>query len=460
MSRGSTVYALASDRFFLRTATLVLSTYLLEGPLRLALVVLHAQPFLYLRDLATVVLVVLACVSGGAASVPVLVIGAILLAHFLIGCVSLPALLQPLFGFKVFLPLMLGVVLAPLVRRSSHRVGLFSCIAFATTIIGVGINVFVDYPWVGLAYDAPLATTVEVSRLWWTDGAFRLPGFARASFTAAAIVLATLVPTLTIVRRLWIRMLLLAVAGGTVLLTTTKGAMIALVVFVLCEAVHYIGGLQAWISIVAVLATVCLSLPLLGSGLGLHSAHVPSWQLSFVERIDDMWPRAFKLLDEPLQALWGRGLGGIGMAQTLVEPAKFNAGDNVMVYLLISFGVVGIGYVAVMLLRTYQYLDSRSASGATEPLVRGWVVIWLSFGFTTNMIEDTSMALVIGVVLGLVLPGRRKEAITQQPDSDRSALSCSTFGAASRSERWFHVRRQWARATTDTDAASATPRDR
>ncbi len=41
----------------------------------------------------------------------------------------------------------------------------------------------------------------------------------------------------------------------------------------------------------------------------------------------------------------GRGLGGIGFAQASAEWWRYNAADNLMIYLLVSFGLFAILYV-------------------------------------------------------------------------------------------------------------------
>jgi hypothetical protein len=191
------------------------------------------------------------------------------------------------------------------------------------------------------------------------------------------------------------------VAAVAIVLTTTKGALTGFAAVLALEGVWRIGGRRLWCVAMVALSCVCLALPLVGIQVRVNDADVAPWQLSFVERMQDMWPRAVALFDDPFQILWGRGLGGIGMAQRLGEPTRYNAADSLMLYILLTFGILGLIYVAYFVAGALRYVCEHSA-GMTSALVRGWMAIWFSVGFTTSMIEDLGTEVAIGLAIGLV----------------------------------------------------------
>jgi hypothetical protein len=135
------------------------------------------------------------------------------------------------------------------------------------------------------------------------------------------------------------------------------------------------------------------------------AGEVPSWAASFVERMLQMWPRAFALFDGPLSVVLGRGLGGIGSPQQLGEAHWFNTADNVMLFLLVTFGIAGPIYLGIVAAR----LSATLATGATTPAVCwacGWFALLLAVGLTSQMIEDPISNLSLGVSLALLFqPG-------------------------------------------------------
>ncbi len=148
--------------------------------------------------------------------------------HMLCGVLLLPSLAQPLLGLKVFFtfPVWDG-------RLDRHRQPVHArCCGWrwrrsCVSVFGVVLDVVVNFPWAGQAYESAIAT-VQVSREWSSGGIARLSGFARASFDAATIMLVLIVPILASRWSVMGRATLWVVAAATIWLTTTKGALLAL----------------------------------------------------------------------------------------------------------------------------------------------------------------------------------------------------------------------------------------
>jgi len=399
-----------SERALLGTTAGVLLSYVLEGPLRLALVLVRLEMILYARDAVMLALVIWFTVSRQR-NTPLLGLLALLLCHFLIGLLSLPSLAQALMGAKVYVPLAYGVAMAPVLRRHPASVARFARFTLLITVLGVFGNVYIAYPWIGMSYETAMGA-VELSRSWSSEGVSRIPGFARASFTAAGIILLSLAPALTITSSRLLRACLVLASGTAIAVTTTKGAWTGLAAIAILEVLWRVGRSWLWGSGASIIAMTSLLLPLVTTQLYLNTAHAATWQLSFVERIKDMWPRALKLFADPLQVVWGRGLGGIGVAQRLGEPTVYNAADNLMLYLLLTFGALGVVYAGAFVGAVARY-SGENARGSMTAWLRAWLGIWLAGGLTTNMVEDIGIEVVIGLTVGMAFAPR----MTQQSEA-------------------------------------------
>jgi hypothetical protein len=402
-------YRFGSDRFYLIGAGIVVLSYVLEAPVRYVLGMVSLDLLIYLRDAVIAAYVVTAALSwtqGQVSAFPVIIVSALLTLHTLIGILTLNNVVQPLFGLKIFLPLLLGLVIGPLIQARPREVAVFAGWCFAVTAIGVALNAVLDFPWIGASYDTPLGTR-ELSRKWWTGGGgARLPGFTRASYFAAQLMLTSLVPLLAARPKLWLRITLTAIAGAIIFLTTSKAPWTGLAALFACDVLLLAKGLRPLVGMItAVLFVVCVALPIISLQLGAPSGPVPSWAISFVERITDMWPGALALYDGPASVIFGRGVGGIGSAQALAEARVANSADNLMLFLLVSFGPAGVIYLGVVVARLAARVSSSPLSRSLH-CAHGWMIVILAVGLTSQMIEDpvSNISLGISIALSLIQP--------------------------------------------------------
>jgi hypothetical protein len=402
-----------SDRLLLACVLGYVATVVFEGPIRLGLHSVGAGSLLYVRDLAIAIPVLCAVVSwfmGQANTAHVVGISALLLVHLAIGLFGLPSMFQALFGLKLFLPLLGGLAVAPVVASRPDGLVRVSRFVFLATALGVGTNLFFDYPWIGLSYDTAFGETTA-ARQWWSSGELRLPGFTRGSPVAASIALLSLTPLLVQPSRLRLRLFWLLVAVGTIYLTTSKGPMMALPALVVqLMLLQYVRSTKASLVHIAAMAMLCLLIPLTTVQFQISEHRVPALLQSFAQRVVDVWPHALDLLDW-WQVAWGRGLGGIGTAQTFGEVLRTNPGDNLMVYLLVAFGVLGPLYVALFLVRLSRFSAHRSPRDFELGLMHAWTTVWLVNGFTTSMLEDAMVGVAMGIVLGTVLPSATARSV-------------------------------------------------
>jgi hypothetical protein len=382
-------------------------TYLFEGPTRYVLMLAHVPTLIYLRDVAAFALVAFAVSSwlaGERRLFPLVVAVYVLFLHLLCGALTLPSIVQPVLGLKVFFTFLFGMAASGALAERARLFPGLALVAFIVTVCGVALDVVIDFPWAGEAYESAIAT-VQVSREWSSGGIPRLAGFARASFDAATIVLVLIVPLIANRWNVLFRALLWATAFVTIWLTTSKGALLALVAIAVWAVLEGHAALKRLIlPWIAGFAAICLALPIAATqfGFGVRRSEVAGWLSSFVERIDFMWPDAINTWLTHGNLVTGRGLGGIGFAQASAEWWRYNAADNLMIYLLVTFGLFAILYAGGFLLSLRRTFGADPSEEFLARCVRGWALVLFSYGCTSNMVEQPLMNMVIGLCFGAV----------------------------------------------------------
>lgn len=309
-----------------------------------------------------------------------------------------------LFAIYIWIPFFVGAALAQ--RRMQDRVINAMIPLFFIATAGVLINIFVNYPWVDATYEV-LGVQKEAARDWKAYGVQRLSGLSRASYTAAAQILICYCALEYRVRPLVWRSIAWVAGIAAIHYTTSKSpelAMAALpVTYLVIGRLRQTDGVrQKWGAIavisawlLVVFAGPLLSLPygtrLFPAGVGYGIGYS-----SFADRVLNTWPNALRLVDwrNPAEWLVGAGLGGIGSPQTLFHADIMNPGDNMAVYLMVSFGLLSLGFV---------YLIFRGGLRAIEAGGRGrrdfaMIVAVLGIGSMANVIESIFPVMVLGMI--------------------------------------------------------------
>ena len=130
---------------------------------------------------------------------------------------------------------------------------------------------------------------------------------------------------------------------------------------------------------------------------------------SFIDRMNDMWPRAWDLATVQGLPPLGRGMGGIGSALSIFEPDLANAGDNVFVYLWVVVGVVALPmWVAVQhgLFR----LVPRASVGSPAAMALALSPAVMGYGGVSNIFEHAMLAAGMGGIVRVLLhQGRSRD---------------------------------------------------
>src|ERR1019366_3455844 len=189
----------AADFIGLAACLLLVASSVLDGPLRYCLASIGAGTALYVRDAAgwaAIFMYLLAWITGVRSEFKVVVVLMILVCHLFVGFWVQTSPYQAMLGLKTFTWFLLGFCVSDALVVRQRSLCQVAGVVFLVTVFGVFLNFFVSFPWIGLSYDTAFGT-VTASRLWWSAGVERLPGFTRASYNAAITTLVALVVVLS-----------------------------------------------------------------------------------------------------------------------------------------------------------------------------------------------------------------------------------------------------------------------
>jgi hypothetical protein len=324
-------------------------------------------------------------------------LGALLIWIFsiCIGIIYVPSVKQVIFAAYMFIPLYMGLILGPAWMRITNNKKVISGLWTAVTF-GVILNPYLTYPWVGFEYSVG-GVSVETSREWWSGDVQRYAGLARASFDAAVqiVILASILVTLTPSRLL--RLVIYATSGYGIWLTNSKTVVIVLVIVVLAAEISNALLDHTRVLIVGMLAFFGFAMPLIGwlYEPRLNAVNTSAGLASYEDRLRYMWPEAFDLWLHGGNVFTGRGLGSIGTAQTYFEPQRFNAGDNLFLYLFVTLGIIALPLILYVCAK-FAMLKTSQTPAHKRIFLLG--LIPLSYGLTANVVENASLAIVVGLM--------------------------------------------------------------
>jgi hypothetical protein len=389
-------------RLFVPCLVLYLALYAFEGLVRWGLYLVHLDSAILARDMLIAVPLLVLLVQQGLRNkidpaYPAF--GAVLLIHGIMSVMNLHMITPVIYGAKLLINVLFGMVAAPLLLSPSRRVTqVFLAIWVVSVLAVIADKAGTDWPWTGLSATIG-GVNVDVAHDWEITDAFqrRAAGLARSS-----ISMAMLMPVLALVlcfrtRAVLIRAFLLLVTIVVVFMTTQKGSLFAFVVVAACVLLPGRLRMPALRTACVAFAVLCIVAPIATEGLlmntnagGVFSAS------SFAMRVTDTWPRAFEWIRWNDNFPFGVGLGGIGGAQRLYAPTLYNPSDNLFIFLYAFFGLFGVAYLlglALMALRT------RQDRVVAEPTL-AVLAFMLGYGVVLSMIEDQVAALCFGAAIG------------------------------------------------------------
>lgn len=381
---------------------LYLLSMIIEGPIRYVLHITGGELLLYFRDLFLFIVIIayiVKAIMSGRMHKIMLAMFCLIFFHTIIGVFYIQNILQVLFGLKIMMPLFVGMLAYPVFHSRPKTIKYLFLIFFMIAVLGVFINYFKIFPWEGMSYNLA-GQEIQESRSWDMLGIKRIAGFSRSSYDVATqIILLSiyLISNLEIKLKL-VTLFLWVIAGIAIVLTTTKGMVLAYALLSLFMVMYKIipnfCNIYQKMLIVPIITTIVLPIcaySLFQSGL---LENIKSVLLtSLWSRMLDTWPTALAFLKSRGDLLLGRGIGGIGGSQLYFEQENYTPGDNLFVYALSYFGVMSIAYFAYVY-KLAQKIDLKN--GLFYYLC---LLILFIYGITQSVFESGFFLMFTGMCL-------------------------------------------------------------
>lgn len=330
-------------------------------------------------------------------------------------------------GFSLYIWLSFLVALAVTQRRMHDRLIVAMIPIFFIATAGVLLNIFIRYPWVDASYEV-LGRQMVAARDWQAYGMQRLSGFTRASYTASAQILICFVALEHRAKSLNLRAAFWALGLVAIYYTTSKSPLLAMaalpITYLLIGRMRNTdaatrrkaaaGVMLFWLALVFAGPLLALTygpeLYPAGTGVGIHYS-------SFADRVLNTWPNAMAMIDRhsPVQWIFGRGLGGIGAPQQLMHPDDYNPGDNLAVYLYLTFGVFALVF-AWLMFRGGQRAIAGGGRGRRDFAL---IIAMLGIGTAANVVESVFPSIILAIACAR--PRSRTQA-NQGPASDEAVV--------------------------------------
>ena len=393
-----------------------LSSFCVDGALRYGLHLVGLEQLIYARDGVLLLLLMLLLAQSVRRAPDALVwwVLAALLLHVGVGLLYLQDVQQVVFGLKMLLPLLLGVLVSERIPERFSAANVVAGVIFLVTASGVFINWFYEFPWEGLRYVVD-GKQISASLRWWSNEERRLAGFTRASYEAALYLLLSVFFLVAYTRSLFMRIILWLIAGGAIWLTTTKGILLVWALMTVLFAVRELRLLRPATLLQALWlpAGLMVLMPMWSAAFPYRFEKTLALQRSFaysyIDRFENTWPAAFDNIARHGDYLFGRGIGGIGTPQMYYEPALYNFADNLFVYMYTDFGIFALAYLLFVVLR----LPLLKLEREKDLMMFCVAAMAFIFGITAAVLENAWVAFLVGALLMHL--ERRRQALQHQP---------------------------------------------
>jgi hypothetical protein len=312
---------------------------------------------------------------------------------------------QVLFGFYVFSPFVFGLYFGQSLLSPSVIAWLRALWLLA--VIGVTLNLFVDFPWSSLELNI-FGKQVVATKIWQAGDYSRLSGFSNASYSVSTQVLALggLLMCAENKKRAWLYFL---VSAFVIFVTTQKSSILSFIIF---------AGFFLWRSGLAYsAASILLGVlnvvpPLIAyfryaEGNGIVAPDNTRFETGFFnvhtmfERAQWMWPMSLDFINGHGGWIFGAGLGGIGtpMAYFAREEVLFASADSFFVYLL---GIFGLGSLVILFGICLVSSRTKWTSGALL-FSKLMIAATLAFGVSQSPVERGTFFMFFGIALATSL---------------------------------------------------------
>ncbi len=273
-------------------------------------------------------------------------------------------------------------------------------------------------PWIGSSIEN-FGLERQLSKEWTAGEMIRNPGFSNSSVSIACLILLSYFMSVFNLYRgdkinknigILISIILYPLVSYLIFLTTTKTIIFSMIfaTFIFLLPLKIIPILSKIILIIMVVFSyLFFFLP----GQEYYGRN------TLLIRFYDMWPSAFKILDDYISIIFGRGFGSIGTAQNFNNQYQTsNPGDNLLVYLYVTFGIFSLISCLYFIIK---FLSKNIRIPNVNARCFYVVFMILIFNcFTYNMVELSVFAIIFGMFI--------KNSISSYSVSEK--YENSTFG--------------------------------
>lgn len=404
------------DLFMLISISMFMLTNIIEGFLRYHLFYMNAEWIIYIPKIILIIGILVSSILYKPTKTHYYFI-AFTVFFSIIGLVYIDNYIQVFFGLWTLVPLLFGISFLPTLLRRQYIINiLFSCMLLVSTT-AVIINGFVRYPWEGLSYSLA-GMDIEGTRVWTYFGFSRLAGLARVSFEAAPQILVLCIYLSCFIGSQTIKIIMWTFACIAILMTTTKGIILAFFILTLFWISYTYIYPIIWQSTLAVFGFAMILLPIATCKyqniLELNNLFTHILFHSIEDRFLTTWPNAIDLLNESGNWITGRGIGGIGAAQKYFEPYLYNPGDNMFIYLFITIGAIALPLLVYIIVASL-HLEIRK--NRFDNYIYCIMLAIYMYGAVSNIVESTFFSIFIGIALRYILTNTSlpRKTIIKQP---------------------------------------------
>jgi hypothetical protein len=382
-----------------------LSFYLFEGPIRYGLNAIGGDSLIFIRDIVLIAPLALSFFvkrpDANKLHPAFYIFGLIVFFHGLVSFFNIGSVFVIVYCIKMLITMLVGAVLAEYLIAPPEPIVKVLFILWVITFFGVVIDKYeiLTYPWTGLMTNIG-DMQVDISRDWDITGEDKRAGGLMRSSISVAIVTPLLALLLIFnIKSLFKRLIIMIMTLLVVYWSTQKASILAFIfVCGLLLAAYKRPAISLKIGIsVAVLLMVLLPVILphfiMPNGEGVFS------MASFYMRVEDMWPKAWLIIEQRGIFPFGIGLGGVGGAQRFYSPDDFNAADNLFVLLYAYFGILSFVYIGWV-----WFTCMRVSNQAKPPVVNAlsMVLFIIFYGIALSMIEDQMASLFLGAAVSYI----------------------------------------------------------
>jgi hypothetical protein len=382
------------------------------GPIRYYFSKFGLVELIYLPKVEISLVTIMMLVTGKILSREFYVAFSLLLLYLMIGLLTADSQAQAPFAFWIMVPFLFSIVAGRYLFASIYEYRHIFFWLYVIVLAGILLNCVHNVPWAGSSFSLG-GKTIANSRAWTTFGIVRISGFGKASFSAASQAVIFSIFILHQLRSKTLRMVVWAVTGFAVVITTSKGVVLAYVVltvyyWVMAAARRMpamIGKPVLGLFNIAIISTMCVMIILpittmfknfhLDTGTVLKNLIFASFQ----DRLDQMWPQALTKFHSGLAMVTGKGLGAMGTAEFFFDPLNYNSGDNLFVYVVVQYGFVLTFIFLALLLYKFVQTSHLKLWPRLDIVEASLLIFLIVYGCFSNEFEDGVLSSAIGLCL-------------------------------------------------------------